>query len=279
MSSKALPKSTPPTKGKQNPPPKVNQSPTGNLASSTNQSQKKLTPQAATATPRPNKLTPAERREMAQKAALQRERQTAMRNVGILVAIFLVVGVGATLFALREVFKPPLVGEEVPMQPSHPHLPYPEYPHPTYTTDPPTSGPHFDSLPRWAVYTEPITKELQVHGLEDGAVIVNYKPGLDQATVDRLAAMVGSYNAIPEPAYPTDPNAALPRFMDRVVMAPYPNLSNNIVLTAWQHIARFDSFDEGKIKRFIDEYAGIDRHAVSAAGPEIEGMPTRAPSP
>jgi len=276
LSSKAEPSKRPtPNKGNQSQPPKTSQ-----VQKSSTQSQKaKAAPGTAAATSKvtAKPTTAAERRERAQQAAMQRDRQVAMRNIGILIALFVIVGVGAGLYAMRDIFKPPLVGELVAMQPSHPHIPYPEYPHPTYTTDPPTSGPHYDSLPSWTVYTEPITKELQVHGLEDGAVIVNYKPGLDQATVDRLAAMVRSYNTIPEPAYPDDPSAPLPRFMDRVVMSPYPGRSNNIVLTSWQHIARFDSFEEAKIKRFIDEYAGIDQHATSAAGPEIEGMPTRAP--
>ena len=44
----------------------------------------------------------------------------------------------------------------------------------TYRTDPPTSGPHLNQVPPWGVAATPIAKELQVHALEDGGVIIHY---------------------------------------------------------------------------------------------------------
>jgi hypothetical protein len=116
-----------------------------------------------------------------------------------------------------------------------------------YNSDPPTSGPHSQAVPAFKIYTEPITKELQIHGLEDGGVIIHYKPDLDKPTVDRLGVIATSYLEQSSPR-------------NHVIMAPYPNLSHPIVLTAWGRIDRLDVFDEARIRRFIDAYVGIDHH-------------------
>ena len=46
--------------------------------------------------------------------------------------------------------------------------------HVPYNSNPPTSGPHLPYIAPWGVHTEPISKELQVHNLEDGGVMVQY---------------------------------------------------------------------------------------------------------
>ena len=54
------------------------------------------------------------------------------------------------------------------------HILTPEEPHTPYNSEPPTSGPHLPYLAPWGIHTEPISKELQVHNLEDGGVMVQY---------------------------------------------------------------------------------------------------------
>jgi Protein of unknown function (DUF3105) len=215
------------------------------------------------------------RRKLAvQEAALRRERQQSIRTLGLLIAMFIVVGGGALAFYLQEALKPPPPpppppplpppGQEVPIMPSY-HLVTGDEPHPTYTTDPPTSGPHIGQLADWGVHTDVITKELAVHSLEDGGVNVNYRPDLDKATVSRLAALVQSYADLITQGSEDH----------HVLMYPYPGLSNAIVLTAWRHIDRLDKFDEARIKRFIDAYSGIDHHQESGDRPG--GTPTPGP--
>jgi hypothetical protein len=116
-----------------------------------------------------------------------------------------------------------------------------------YNVDPPTNGPHVEAVPQFKIYTEPITNELAMHGLEDGGVIINYRPDLDKPTVDRLAAITTSY-------------LELGGGRSHVILQPYPNLSHPIVLTTWRRIDRLDAFDEPRIRRFVDAYVGIDHH-------------------
>ena len=115
-------------------------------------------------------------------------------------------------------------------------------PHVPYNSDPPTSGPHLPYLAPWGIHTEPVTKELQVHNLEDGGVVVQYNcPSGCTELVDKLKAIVQGYDR-------------------QVLMAPYPGMAHRIALTAWTRIDAFDDFDEGRITRFIKRYRGIDHH-------------------
>jgi len=111
-----------------------------------------------------------------------------------------------------------------------------------YNSDPPTSGPHLPYIAPWGIHTEPIPKQLQVHNLEDGGVVVQYScPTACPELVDKLKAVVQRYDK-------------------QVLLAPYPGLANRIALTAWTRLDTFDEFDEGRIVKFISRYRGIDHH-------------------
>ncbi len=134
----------------------------------------------------------------------------------------------------------PMPGEFVPSL-GNEHIPTAETPHVAYTSDPPTSGPHLPHIAPWGVHTRPISKELQVHNLEDGGVVVNYKPQCADQVQAALRTIVDRY-----------PN--------HVVLAPYPGLDRCIALTAWTRIDKMDEVDERRVVRFIEAYRGIDHH-------------------
>ncbi len=114
----------------------------------------------------------------------------------------------------------------------------------TYNSDPPTSGPHFPSIARWGIHDNPIPKELHVHNLEDGGVLINYNcPKTNQecrTLIEKLAQIARRYN--------------------HAILAPYPGMNQNIALTAWSRIDKFNNFDEKRIVRFIEAYINIDHH-------------------
>lgn len=118
-------------------------------------------------------------------------------------------------------------------------------PHVAYKTDPPTSGPHLPYIAPWGVHTRPIPPELQVHNLEDGGVIVQYSCECPDV-VARLSEMVRRYDRY-------------------VILAPYPSMKTRIALTAWTRIDTMDQLDEGRVRRFIDAYRGIDHHPVGGS--------------
>lgn len=172
----------------------------------------------------------------------------SIRRIGIFAAIGIVLAGVVTALIVQEASRP---GQSVPMMGSN-HIQYDPASPPAYNSDPPTSGPHVPEVPQFKIYTEPMTRELQVHGLEDGGVIIHYKTGLEQAVVDRLASVAKLYLEQSPPK-------------SHVILVPDPNLSHPIVLTTWKRIDRLDAFDEARIRRFIDTYVGIDHHGESGS--------------
>lgn len=190
-------------------------------------------PSAKQETKQQRKQEAREQRELEKKHAQRRQR--AMR-VGLYAAVSVVL-LASAYWAYGKLTEK-ITWNTVPTLPS-PHIPLGS-PHSSYNTDPPTSGPHTDALAPWGVHNEPIAKEMQLHNLEDGGVVINYACRDCPELVDQLKAVAGRY--------------------DRVVLAPYPGLDRKIALTAWGKIDKFDEFDEGRITKFIKAHIGIDHH-------------------
>ncbi|MBM4442944.1 MAG: DUF3105 domain-containing protein [Candidatus Rokubacteria bacterium] len=161
----------------------------------------------------------------------RRHRATLMVVGAVVVAV--VVG----YFAYRAAADLP--GVKMPDQ-GNLHIATETTPHEPYNSDPPTSGPHLPYIAPWGIHTRPISKELQVHNLEDGGVMVQYNCECPE-DVAKLREIVSKYD----------------RF---VVLAPYPGMKSRFALTAWTRIDTMDQLDEGRVRRFIDAYRGIDHH-------------------
>jgi hypothetical protein len=122
------------------------------------------------------------------------------------------------------------------------HIQLATEPHVPYNSDPPTSGPHMPYIAPWGIHTEPIGRELQVHNLEDGGVMVQY------------------HCATPCPDLVARLTEVVRRYDTQVILAPYPGMRTRIALTAWTRLDAFDGLDEARIVRFIRTYRGIDHH-------------------
>jgi len=129
----------------------------------------------------------------------------------------------------------PILGNEHIESPASPHIPY--------NSDPPTSGPHTPYIAPWGIHDAPVPKEMQVHNLEDGGVIVQYNCLNCQDLVKKLEHITGQY--------------------ERIILAPYPGMNSLIALTSWGKIDKLKEFDEKRIIRFINAYIGIDHHPKS----------------
>jgi len=158
-------------------------------------------------------------------------------TTGLVVAVAAAAIVG--YFAYRAVADPPGIRLE---DQGNAHIQLLTEPHPPYNSDPPTSGPHLPYIAPWGIHNEPVPRELQVHNLEDGGVVIQYNcttpcPDL----VAKLAEITRRYET-------------------QVLLAPYPGMRTRIALTAWTRLDAFDDYDEARIVRFIRAYRGIDHH-------------------
>lgn len=133
-------------------------------------------------------------------------------------------------------------GKPVPVM-GNDHIGSPGAPHPPYNSDPPTSGPHTPYIASWGVHDAPVPKEMQVHNLEDGGVVIQYYCTNCEEMIKKLETIVRQY--------------------ERIVLAPYPGLDTLIATTAWGRIDKLKEYDEKRIIRFINAYIGIDHHPQS----------------
>ncbi len=109
--------------------------------------------------------------------------------------------------------------------------------HTDYNSVPPTSGPHTAIAASWGVYDEAIPDETQVHNLEHGGVLVQYKPDITEDQKKDLTELVTQLRKEAE--------------VCKVILAPYPKLDKKFALTAWGRLDKFDEFDAGRVVQFI----------------------------
>lgn len=176
-------------------------------------------------------------------ARADQRKQTALKKKarGRIIWISAILLVLAAVIYLIVESQKPLPGEKVAVMSEKHHIATAETPHTPYNSDPPTSGPHLAQLAAWGVHKEEVPKELLVHNLEDGGVVIYYNKQADTQTVQSLEQIVGGYH-------------------EYVVLTPYPEMTNTITLTAWGRILRLDSLDEAQIQDFIQSFKAIDHH-------------------
>jgi len=102
-----------------------------------------------------------------------------------------------------------------------------------YTASPPVGGSH---APVWAdctgtVYPNSVADENAMHSLEHGDVWVTYRPGLPQAQISTLAALVNG--------------------QDFTFMSPYPGQTSPISVQSWGYQLHVDSASDPRLPEFI----------------------------
>jgi hypothetical protein len=123
----------------------------------------------------------------------------------------------------------PLPGKKMPSQGNN-HV-QPGSTHIAYNTDPPNSGPHFDTVPRGGIFTTPFATEFLPHFLEHGGTEVTFNSSASPEAVKKFTDIV---------------NAELDKGLGLVLMSPRPDAPCTVALTSWQRIETFGSSDACK---------------------------------
>jgi hypothetical protein len=105
----------------------------------------------------------------------------------------------------------------------------------SYNSTPPTSGPHDPTPAPCGISSQAIPNEVQVHDLEHGVIMLQYRPGLDGGQVKTLQDLGRSYSS-------------------HVIVAPYPGLDTAVAATGWTKLMTLDRVDTRKLRTFIDLY-------------------------
>ncbi len=165
------------------------------------------------------------RRAEGRAARRHQERLGRLRLYGIVGALVAAVVIGGWLM-----FRPgpELAGVESPPSDGRGHLEGA-----TYQTGSPTSGAHNAGAPRCGAYPSPLPKDLAVHSLEHGTVVLWYD--------------------ISNPALGSELSLLMAGWESHVIVTPSSELDAPIVATAWNRRMRFNEVT-AEVGAFIDAY-------------------------
>lgn len=116
-----------------------------------------------------------------------------------------------------------------------------------YNSNPPTSGPHSSQAANWGVSESELPKEVPVHNMEHGGVVVWYNCAGGPAPLDATACQLLHTQL----ASVVRANLARRKL---VLMTPYSHMPSRIALTAWRTLDAFDEFDQARVQAFIDAF-------------------------
>jgi hypothetical protein len=129
----------------------------------------------------------------------------------------------------------------------------------TWTTNPPSSGNHFDEWARWGIHRVVIPRGYWVHNLEHGGVAVLYRCNGDcNATRAQLEAVVRALE--PEPQC-TGSGVAR-----RILLTEDPLLDVPVAAASWGWTYRADCVDPGSLEAFVRRRTGMAPEDVCAEG-------------
>ncbi len=96
----------------------------------------------------------------------------------------------------------------------------------TFSTNPPSSGPHYGTWPAYGTYVDPVPRGFSLHALEHGAIVFSYNcPSGCAAEVAQAQALID--------ALPTDPLCVPPDPPRRVILTPDPKLDVKWAAASW----------------------------------------------
>ena len=104
-----------------------------------------------------------------------------------------------------------------------------------YLSDPPALGPHAPVPVRWGVSEEPIPKEVLVHNLEHGGVLLLHRCQ-ECAEVEQLREFAERYLETGR----------------KVILSPYPTMDSEYALVSWGYLDTFDEIDPARISEFLE---------------------------
>ena len=126
-----------------------------------------------------------------------------------------------------------------------------------YNSNPPTSGQHDPDWVRPGVYTEPQNKGKLIHSLEHGYIVVHYSCTTNPKSQIPMTNTVATGSAVVDTQACNTlikqlEDVVREKKLKKLILVPQPDLDKTIALSAWTYLDTFDTFDAGRIGRFID---------------------------
>jgi hypothetical protein len=129
----------------------------------------------------------------------------------------------------------------------------------TWSSNPPSSGPHFSQWANYQEFSQPVNRGYLVHSLEHGGVVLFYK--CEGATCDNVLAELRKVRD----AVPTDSRCD-PSIRARVVIVPDPLLDVPIAAATWGWTYKADCVDLPTLEDFARSHYGQGTEDICAPG-------------
>ena len=112
-------------------------------------------------------------------------------------------------------------------------------PHEPYSTDPPTSGPHYEVPAATGFYPDQLPPEQLIHNMEHGQIILWYKPDLPQESTTAIEDLVSAES-------------------QATIATPYANIEPQyeVVVTAWRATMSCEKISQAAIDEFRLQFQG-----------------------
>ena len=121
----------------------------------------------------------------------------------------------------------------------------------TYVSNPPSSGNHWPIWAKFTTYTQPVRREMLVHDMEHGAIVMSYGCS-DCAEVPAAFEKAASDFGI-DPLCATTEGGAM---RSRIVITPDPKIPTPIAMSSWRSTYTATCIDPESILAFVKEHYG-----------------------
>ncbi len=179
-------------------------------------------------------LTSKEIKEQTKK--LRETQESSEKLKGNITKIAIVIVVLAVVGAFVFVFTRPTperkkIGEAISDQ-GREHITQGSTQHPSYNSNPPTSGPHWPQQAECKIYTQEVPDEAAIHSLEHGAVWISYKDKNDNKLVEKLTDFAK-------------------KNLNKLLLSPRSKNDSSLAVASWGRSLKLEEFDEQQINEFI----------------------------
>lgn len=96
-----------------------------------------------------------------------------------------------------------------------------------YNSNPPSSGPHYQSQANWGIYDHEVLDQIFIHNLEHGGIWIAYRPTIAPQALEDLKALVKELAG------------------RKIVMAPRAANDADVALVSWTRVLKFDLVGSG----------------------------------
>lgn len=142
-----------------------------------------------------------------------------------------------------------------------------------YETNPPSGGDHWGTWAAFKEYSTPVPREMYVHSMEHGAVVLAYRckescPDIQMMLHEVFAEAASDSLCLSTPGNPPK----------RLVLTPDPELPTPIAAAAWGATYTATCIDKASLTDFVKRVYGRGPEQICSDGADIEdpnaGLPT-----